>query len=256
MYPVPPARENILILCRATPEESEAHGTIVCVAGLTDHDEFRRLYPVPFKPFTHGGGIQFHKKQWVEASLSPPDDKRDQRPESRRIDIATVRVGAKEDDDSLRSRLQRVLSPSIASIQAGGASLGIIRPKLLDYDFAFVEEEREAKQLRFDPEGFLVKGSKVRLPQRSRYLFTCEQPSDCTCSDTPHHMQILDWEANELFRSVTKNTEDRVHVVMKMRERLFDWMRTRDLFLMMGTHHRWKNWLIVSILYLRPLGTP
>ncbi len=34
-----------------------------------------------------------------------------------------------------------------------------------------------------------------------------------------------------------------------MRQKMFDWMKNRDLFFMMGTHHRWHNWLVVSVLY-------
>jgi hypothetical protein len=249
MDPAAPATENVLVLCRATPEDSSKHGTIVCVAGLTDHDEFRRLYPVPFSSFVRGGGIKFHKREWIQAALAPPDDKRDKRLESRKIDMTTVRVGAKEDYAAVRERIRRVLSRSIGAIDASGASLGFIRPRLIDYDFTIVEEEQETQQLRFDPNGFLVEGVQVRLPQQSRYLFTCEDSSSCWCKDNPHHMQILDWEVNELYRNVRKNTEGEAAIAKKMGQRMFDFMQTRDLYLLMGTHHRYKNWLIVSILY-------
>jgi len=64
-------------------------------------------------------------------------------------------------------------------------------------------------------------------------------------------MQILDWEVNELFRNVRKNTKGEAAIGQKMRKRFFDWMKTRDLFFMMGTHHVFKTWMIVSVLYLR-----
>ncbi len=201
MSPEASKRETVLVLCRATPEDSTKYGKTVCVAGLTDRDEFRRLYPVPFKPFLRGGGIRFRKRQWIEAALSPPDDKKDKRTESRKIDMRSVILRRMEDYPDVRKRILRLLAPSIGYIESRGASLGFIRPRLLDFDFSVIEEKPGGEQLQFDSQGFLVEGMKVKLPQRSRYLFTCENPSGCGCNDKPHHMQILDWEVNELFRS-------------------------------------------------------
>lgn len=77
--------ENILVLCRAVPEESRTHINTVCVAGVTDKGELRRLYPIPFKPFEKDAGIPFHKRDWIEVETSKPE--RDNRSESRRIDF-------------------------------------------------------------------------------------------------------------------------------------------------------------------------
>jgi len=252
----PSSREKVLVLCRATPEDSTKLGKIVCVAGVTDHDEFRRLYPVPFKPLIRGGAIPFHKRQWIEASLHPPDDKRDIRPESRKIEMKSVTVGAKEDYAEVRTRIRRLMSPSIGAIQSTGASLGFIRPRLEDYEFATIEEDEGDQQLLFDSDGFLVGEMEVKLPQQSKYIFRCEDPSSCSCMDRPHRMQVLDWEVNELYRNVQENTKGEKEIGRKMRQKMFDFMLTRDLYFMMGTHHRWKNWLIVSVLYPKKPSAP
>ena len=107
MTPPTPVQERVLVLCRAIPEESTKYGTVVCCAGLTDGGEFRRLYPVPFHPFRRGGGIPFHKKQWITASLQPPEA-RDKRAESRKIDMKSIVAGVKVDDDEVRGRIQKV----------------------------------------------------------------------------------------------------------------------------------------------------
>src|SRR6266705_6188747 len=106
------ARERVLILCRAIPEDSKKYGTVVCVAGLTDQNEFRRLYPVPFRPFIVGGAIPFHKKQWITATLEP-SDARDTRAESRKIDMKSIVAGTKLEDDEVRSLITPVMSKSI-----------------------------------------------------------------------------------------------------------------------------------------------
>ena len=248
MTPAGSEREKVLDLCRATPEDSTKYGQIACVAGVTKDGEFRRLYPVPFRPFARYGGIPFHKRDWIEADLYPPDDKRDKREESRKIDMRSVKVRDKEDYEDVRKRILRLLSPSIGAIENSGASLGFIRPRLLGYEFSIAEEEK-TEQLRFNPDGSLVEGMKVKLPQVSKYVFECADTSECGCGERPHRMQILDWEVNELFRNVRENTKGEAAIGHKMRKRMLDFMQTRDLYLMMGTHHRWKNWLVVSILY-------
>lgn len=40
--------EKIVVLVRATPEESKKHGYPVCVVGINEKGEFRRVYPFEF----------------------------------------------------------------------------------------------------------------------------------------------------------------------------------------------------------------
>lgn len=73
-------KERILILVRAMPEESRKHGHNVCVAGINENGEWRRLYPFRF---VYGKrDIDFRKKDVIEAELALPDN--DKRPESRK----------------------------------------------------------------------------------------------------------------------------------------------------------------------------
>lgn len=55
---------------------------------------------------------------------------------------------------------------------------------------------------------------------------------------------------NELYRNVRKRYAVG-DIESKMRYRMYDSMLPRDLYFMMGTHHQWGVWMIVSILYLR-----
>lgn len=248
-------RERVLILCRAIPEESRKYFRTVCVAGVTKSDEFRRIYPVPFKPFRPGAGIPFHKKDWVEADLYPPGDKRDQRKESRRIEMNSVQVLEKASDDDVRGVINSILSPSLANLESSGASLGFIKPRVLDYEVKIVSTDTVDEQAQIEADGSLSPRGLVRLKQESKYHFVCQDRKNCICGDSPHKMQILDWEVNELYRHVIEKDKKPAIIEQKMRQRWFDWMtKERDLYFMMGTHHRWKNWMIVSVLYLRKAG--
>jgi hypothetical protein len=65
-------------------------------------------------------------------------------------------------------------------------------------------------------------------------------------------MRVLDWEVNELYRHVVQRTEDHVEIKAKMRAKLLGWMKNeRMTYFLVGTHHRWQNWMIVSLLYFK-----
>jgi hypothetical protein len=240
-----------LVLCRAIPEESKKYFHTVCVAGVTDKSELRRIYPVPFKPRVFGGGIPFRKKEWMEANLSPPDDKWDKRPESRKIDMTSVKVLTKADDNEVRKIVRSHLSVNVGAIEASGASLGFIKPKFLDYELDILSTSVLDEQAMISEEG-LSPQNMVKLKQESIYRFVCQDRSGCTCLNQPHKISIHDWEVNELYRNVVGRDKDPRVITAKMRAKWFDWMKDeRDTYFMMGTHHRWKNWLIVSVLYLQ-----
>ena len=64
--------EKILVLVRATPEQSRKYGYKVCVAGINQDGEWRRLYP--FK-FSYGEKlIDFKKKDIIEATLTKAEN--------------------------------------------------------------------------------------------------------------------------------------------------------------------------------------
>jgi hypothetical protein len=210
------------------------------------------LYPVPFKPFVPRGGIPFSKKDWIETDVSTPSDGRDKRPESRKVDLRSIEVLRKAEDDEIRSFIKPVISSSLKEIDDNGASLGFLKPKILDYELEIESTDLSQPQLQITADGSIAPASLIKMKQISKYKFICKDQNGCWCSNQPHNMVIHDWEVNELYRHVVEKTKDHDEIIRKMREKWFDWMvNERDTYLMMGTHHRWKNWLIVSVLYLK-----
>jgi len=178
----------------------------------------------------------------------PPEDKRDKRPESRRIDFNTIKILNRADDDEIRRIVHQHLSPSVKAISESGASLGFIKPKIIEFD-CIVHSTEELDKSRVDLYGRTP--GKIKLGQESRYRFYCEKHLLC-CASRPHNMEIHDWEANELFRSIIRTEKKEVLIRQKMRAKFYDWMvKERDMYFMMGTHHVFKTWMIVSVLYLR-----
>jgi hypothetical protein len=244
--------ERILVLCRAVPEDSKKYFQTVCVAGITDQGELRRLYPVVFRPFQPNGGIPFRKRDWIEARVLPPDDKRDTRPESRKLDGHSVKILGQEDYQRVRQIIQAHLDPSIRGIEKSGSSLGFIKPRLLGFDCE-IESTEQWNRKQVDLEGKPT--GRINLGQVSKYKFYCEERKNC-CSNRPHDMEIHDWEANELYRNIIRRDTKHAVIREKMRLRLYDWMKAkRDVYFMMGTHHRWPVWMVVSVLYPPKMAT-
>lgn len=124
--------------------------------------------------------------------------------------------------------------------------MGFIKPRLLDYDLK-IESTEEWDRTKIDLEGRLL--GKVKLGQISKYRFFCEEPKGC-CDNRPHNMEIRDWEANELYRNIIRRDTNHAAIREKMKFKLFDWLRAkREAYFLMGTHHRWKVWMIGSVLY-------
>ncbi|AAM06528.1 TPA: hypothetical protein HA338_07950 [Methanosarcina acetivorans] len=235
--------EKIVVLVRATPEESKKHGYLVCVAGINEEGEFRRVYPFEF---SYGEKlINFKKKDRIEVVLTEPDN--DQRRESRK-QIRYKNLHSPVEDEELRNLLRSKVS-SIEKLTEENASLGVVKPELLDVKIDINSTEIYDKQQYFNLMGdYLVeKREKVKMPVELRYHFRCKNDPACK----GHQIILLDWELNELARNVMRIDTDPASIEEKIRYKFFDSMQERDLYFVMGTHFRFKTWMIIGIFYLK-----
>jgi hypothetical protein len=235
--------EKIVVLVRATPEESKKHGYLVCVAGINEKREFRRVYPFEF---SYGEKlIDFKKKDRIEVVLTEPDN--DQRRESRK-QISYKNLHSPIEDEELRNLLRSKVS-SIEKLTEENASLGVVKPELLDVKIEINSIEIYDKQQYFNLMGdYLVeKKEKVKMPVELRYHFRCKNDPICK----GHQIILLDWEFNELARNIMRKDTDPASIEEKIRNKFYDYMKERDLYFVMGTHFRFKTWMIIGIFYLR-----
>ncbi len=233
-------KERVLILVRAIPKKSEKYGRLVCVAGINDDNEFRRLYPYTLRT------ARFHKKDIIEVEAG--ENPRDKRKESRRISGETRLAGHVDDSEAVR-RLTPLIT-SIAKLEKEERTLGVIKPELLDARVTVNSTNVLDEQTYLDTAselGMAVK-EKVKLPVSASYVFRCNDPG-CSCSKKPHDIVVIDWEVNELARNVMKRTTDKREIGEKIRAKLFNFMKTRDFYLFVGTHNRWGTWLIIGFYY-------
>lgn len=240
---MPPGRERCLLLCMAYPEYSKNYGATVCMAGITESGELRRIYPVPFDNFRE---INYKKRRWIEYDI---EEKGDYRKESYKIDPESVDVGTKETYTEVRNRLEdraTTFDELNKRQEADHTSLGFIQPEVLDFRID-KDEDRARRSKRFREQTTLT-GANMPIeviPHYFRYVFYCG--SEC---DTQHEVMCEDIEAGQLYRTLHDKYDSLTTIEKKMKERFENWMREeRDLYFMVGTHFQYGNWLIISVLY-------
>jgi hypothetical protein len=97
-------KTKVLITVMTYPHPSRGYQELVCTAGVTEAGEWVRLYPVDYR--YRPRQQQFRKYQWIEVELSGRGNGNDNRKESRKPDLHSIRIlGAPLDtQDEWRSR--------------------------------------------------------------------------------------------------------------------------------------------------------
>jgi len=60
-------KEKLLVLAKAYPIISKKYETLLCIAGITEEKEWRRIYPVPMEDYIKVG--KFQKRRWIELEV-------------------------------------------------------------------------------------------------------------------------------------------------------------------------------------------
>ncbi len=168
------SKETILVLVRTMPEHSKKYGYRVCVAGINQNQEWRRLYP--FK-FVYGKGlIDFDKKDIIEVDLTGPDN--DKRKESRKV-VQHKLLHNSLDDKAIITKLTPLLT-SIEKMDGQKSTLGIIKPVVSEAVVIVNDTKLYDDQVYFSmTQGFLERREKVKLPIELHYKFKCFGEADC-----------------------------------------------------------------------------
>lgn len=243
-------KEKLLVLTVAYPEESSTYQSLVCVAGLTEDGDWRRIYPIPFKRYLNlrRGGKGIQKRAWIEYELREEllrGERKDYRKESKKAVFQTIR--RTEDKLMPLEELMDILRPQVTSIERlrerfaeDRPSLGIVKPELIKLKFIPNKAYTGHRQSNLDSKIIQV----TQLKDKPQYNFRCFQNDSCK----PHNMICEDMEVGQLYRKYEQEEDIVRHE--KMKGRLFHWMSKRDLHFVVGTHAFYpKSWLIIGLLY-------
>lgn len=244
-------KERLLVLAKACPEISSKYESLVCVAGITDKGEWRRIYPIPWKVFWKTSSTYFKKKTWIEYELQ--DNKpSDHRPESRKIKFETIKMLREASFKEIQKNLNERLS-TIEDIESKGAkvqSIGVLKPlEILDFSPTTNQHYESLLNRSSQLNLFGKKAIHLDIPKyKYRYIFKDDKDGRI------HEMLCEDWEVGELHRKCEeyriqgkyKNEEE---VQEKVRQKFLELSKNSNSYFIVGSHFRFPTFMIVGLIY-------
>jgi len=245
-------KEKLLVLAKAAPAQSQKYEELICVAGITDKGEWRRIYPVPWDIFWETSGRKFKKKMWIEYELES-DAPSDHRPESRKIKFDTIKplreAGYKEIEELIKGKITTIeeLTAKTARVQ----SLGIVHP-LEVKDFSPVSNAKYEKLTGRRKQMDLFGKPALKLePPKFKYQYVFKDDTEGKF----HEMLCEDWEAAMLYHKCEEyrkkgkyKDEKEVHEKVKNKF-LVDIFKRNHVYFIVGSHFRFPSFMIVGVLY-------
>lgn len=249
-------RTKVLITVMTYPLPSRGYQELVCTAGVTESGDWVRLYPIDYRyrP-THQ---QFRKYQWIEVGLSPHGAGNDQRKESRKPDLDSIRMigeplSTKDGWQERRAIINRLPVHTVNRLHAlydmDQTSFGIVRPtRVLDLKVEKADPEWKPEwqdlfnQLRL----FGTTQKPLRkIPFKFSYVFECED------SAKPHKAMIEDWELGALWLKESADLGDDRAAAEKVRAKFLDEMcrKDKDTHFFMGTTFPFNSWVVVGVFW-------
>lgn len=239
------------------PHPSRGHQELVCTAGITESGDWVRLYPIDYR--YQPRDRQFSKYQWIEVELEPVGHGNDNRRESRKPNLDSIRLLGERLDTSNDWKKRReyidplphhTLNQLKARFDADKTSLGVVRPsRILDLEI------RRPKNSEWKPEWkelfsqMTLFGSPqkplAKLPCTFHYVFECED------SDTPHTAMCEDWELGVLFLKELDRlgTEEAAAESVK-KKFLGELCRSdKDTRFFVGTFFPYNTWLVLGVFW-------
>ena len=103
-------RTKVLITVLTYPHPSEKYKELICIAGITESGHWVRLYPNPHRY----QAVKIHKYQWIEVALTPGGQNNDQRKESHKPDLSTLKICGDpiKPDHNWRERRRLIVVPN------------------------------------------------------------------------------------------------------------------------------------------------
>ena len=251
-------KKEILILVKAYPERSIKYGSAICMAGLTEDQEWIRIYPIDYNYFIKK--LKFKKFTWIEAEVQKAREKL-MRKESYKVKRETIKkvsdsladvIGNKEEKEKIWEERKKLVIPmlsnSIAELRESWkvdkTSLGLIKPKLSDFLF-----RKPIEEIKIEHEKTLqqtLNGDKIFVPDKIEhkisYKFNCDDPK---CNG--HDMTCEGWE---LFESVRRWNYPPREKEEKIKYKYYTYMKEkRELYFYMGMISKFPQWVIIGLFY-------
>ena len=246
----------VLITVMTYPLPSRGYQELVCTAGLTQDGEWVRLYPVDhrYRPPCQ----QFRKYQWIEVELAERGDGNDQRKESRKPSLDSIRLLGEPLDTRNNWEARRLIIDkhpmhTVNELRTlydqDKTSLGIVRPTRI-LDLKIEESDPDWKpEWQGVLNQFRLFGSQpkplAKIPFKFSYVFECKDSSN------PHNAMIEDWELGVLYLKEVDRLGDEHKAAESVKHKFLDVLcgSDRDTRFFMGTVYPYNTWIVLGVFW-------
>ena len=249
-------KTKVLILVMTYPLPSRAYQELVCTAGISEEGEWIRLYPIDYR--YRSSEQQFVKYQWIAVELEPRGKGNDNRKESRRPNLESIRIIGEplsvdrkwEARRDILDKLPHYTRNQLAArFEQDRTSLGIVRPtRIIDMEIRPADPEWKPEwQNLFKQMTLFGEQQKPlrKIPYTFHYVFECED------SESPHTAMCEDWELGVLFlkESVRLGSDEAAAESVK-KKFLGELCRNdKDTRFFMGTYFPYNTWLVLGVFW-------
>ena len=238
------------------PHPSRGYQELVCTAGVTEDGKWIRLYPIDYRyrPFNQ----RFQKYQWIEIELAEKGAENDQRKESRKPFLDSIRLlGEKLDTkNNWEARCQIIDKLPMHTVNElrdlynkDQTSLGIVRPTRI-LDLKIENSDRDWKpEWQGILNQFKLFGQQpkplAKIPFKFSYVFECED------SSKPHNAMIEDWELGVLYLKEVDRLENEWAAAESVKRKFLDELcrPDKDTRFFMGTVLPYNTWIVIGVFW-------
>lgn len=257
------SRTNVLVTVMTYPHPSESHQELVCTAGITEAKEWVRLYPIDYR--YRPKNQQFRKYQWIEIALADKGAGNDNRRESRRPDLESIRLLGEPLSTTNNWRARRDIIDSMphhtrneleAFYDSQRISLGVVRPtEILDLKIDGAERDWKPQWQAVLNQFHLFGGAPKhleKLPYKFSYVFRCADSGS-----QMHTAMIEDWELGVLYLKERERLGNEGLAAASVRKKFFEEIchPSRDTRFFMGTVFPYNTWVVLGVFW-PPKGQP
>lgn len=237
-------REKFLVLCATYPDISKQRSYRLCMAGITDEGEMRRIFPIPIQAYERNIDL-FKKFHWIEYERK---QKGDTRKESYKINFHRIKLIKLEN----LSIILKLIESKLTNLEElneikdqDNTSLCFIKPYIESVSVE-TTEERAIKKRHLTSQLTLDGGTlgDNYIPYFVRFHFFCQKSTNCS----GHSIICEDINFWNFFKKELEGKNSLKRIKKKFNEQYLDCLLNENLIFMMGTHFLYKTWIIVSII--------
>ena len=198
------SQSRVTILVKASPQSSKKHNETVCCAGIDDHGNWKRLFPVRFRQLS--GEKAFSRWDIVTCKHSRPSS--DTRRESCRVHEESIDIAGKVKRDSEKSTIiENKLVESEREAISKGDSLAVIRPTNVELKW----RRRDSNELEIARQSYIFQVAQLSMLDKE-----LEAYEPCPFEFKMHyqdgsglHKKICgDWETAAAFYNLSKQMDE------------------------------------------------